>query len=406
MLMINSYKISLAAGVLAACIFLASCGGGGGSSNGGNTTASPGAAGLTSCGANNALFSVSPIALNQVRGWEPLGHMGPPGHTFPTDHQYLYIINPASTSTTPTPPPVTIPVLAPGDLRVTELRRSTYGASGLTDYTIYFQPCAEVAGWFGHVSTLTGPLASLTGNINQRCNTYQPTPGITVTQCQSDPLMVDIKAGIQIGTVGGGGSLALDWALQDKRITPLHFAAPARFLNGSNGFDTLHTVPASDYFTASLFPQIQARIGRFTGIDLRTIAPIGGTVAMDVDNTARGYWFNPSQPYPPESSHAALATDYITPDKLQVFSVGVSQTNIGSFYKTFTPQTTGPVNRAFESITPSAQIYCYDTNSSPNYILLQLLDAATLKVEGRNDAPNCNTALPYGFTGNGVTYKR
>ena len=53
-----------------------------------------GPAPLASCGTNLTPFSVSPVAMADILGWVPLGNLGPPGHLFPTDHQYLYVNNP------------------------------------------------------------------------------------------------------------------------------------------------------------------------------------------------------------------------------------------------------------------------------------------------------------------------
>ena len=38
---------------------------------------------------NNKFFSTYPVDMSQVQGITPLGNLGPPGHTFPTDHTYL-----------------------------------------------------------------------------------------------------------------------------------------------------------------------------------------------------------------------------------------------------------------------------------------------------------------------------
>src|SRR4051812_493162 len=89
-------RIIFWAGITAAAALFA-CGGGGGGSDGGGSPAGSStsdggmfSSGLTACPAGTQVFTASPVALAQVRGWEPLGHVGPPGHTFPTDHQYLY----------------------------------------------------------------------------------------------------------------------------------------------------------------------------------------------------------------------------------------------------------------------------------------------------------------------------
>ena len=73
------------------------CGGGGGSSSmtPGGSTSNDASHGTADCQAGNAVFNTSPLPLSSVIGWVPLGAMEPPGHTFPTDHQYLYYANPS-----------------------------------------------------------------------------------------------------------------------------------------------------------------------------------------------------------------------------------------------------------------------------------------------------------------------
>lgn len=363
--------------------------------------------GQSACPPGNAIFSNPPVALANVVGWEPLGHLSPPSHTFPTDHQYLYVANSSLPNTRPS-----YPLIAPANIRVVMLVSGANSVSGVTDYSIYFQPCADVAGQFGHVGTLTGPLAALVSAINQRCATYEPAPGFPVTQCQSGNLSIDIPAGTQIGTVGDGGSLALDWWLQDRRVTPLHFANATRFSIRPDSFDIAHTVGASDYFIPSMAGQIAAKVGRFDGAFRRTVLPLGGSIAVDRDGTVRGYWFKAGQPYPPESSHAALVPDYLTPDSVQVFSLGVSQANVGSRLQAFAPIASGTINRAFETVTADGNIYCYEFNSNlffgnaANIILVQLVDTTTLKIEVVPQVTRCTAAVPSTFSTNAVTYVR
>jgi hypothetical protein len=395
---------ALATFALAAAIALASCGGGSsGGTGAGDPAPSALTAGLPACPGGNELFTVPPVALDQVLGWEPLGHMGPPGHTFPTDHQYLY----TTAFGQPADPLLSIAVVAPANVRVTQLFRSTYAGSSVADYSVFFQPCADVQARFGHVVTLPAELLAAAGPIDKFCNTYEPSPGHPTTLCQSAPFRFDVAAGQPLGTMGHGGSISLDWWLQDRRAAPLHFANPSRFAgyNGSDGFDEAHIVPASAYYAPAVAAQIAAKLGRFDGKVQRTAAPTGGSIAVDVDGTARGYWFNPAQPYPPEAFHAALAPDYVTPAGLQVFSLGLSQGN-AAVYATFTPLPAGSVNRAFETVAADGLLYCWEPLERQNVIVAQLIDSATLKLEVRPGVATCAAAAPYAFSANAVTYKR
>src|SRR4051794_9892847 len=66
------------------------------SQNGGLVPNTRAPIGSVSCGSTKAIFTQSPVALADFFGWVPLGNMGPPGHTFPTDHQYIYVNDPSS----------------------------------------------------------------------------------------------------------------------------------------------------------------------------------------------------------------------------------------------------------------------------------------------------------------------
>lgn len=399
--------------VLAFAVLLGGCGGGGGGSSGGSgSSAIPGGGsttsgdfshGTASCPPGNAIFTTPPIALASVIGWEPLGAMEPPGHTFPTDHQYLYFASPNTNAS------VTVPVVAPANMRIFMIYQTT-GANN--EFSIWIQPCAQIMGRLGSISALSSDLAAAAGPINQSCQT-----GGGATQCQAT-LTYDVQAGQVIGTISAPAENALDWWLWDSRIAPLPFVDPAKFQNmGFPGFSDLNTVPASAYFISSVTPQIDAKLGSFDGTQQRTAAPIDGTIAVDVAGTARGYWFNPNQAYPPENYQVALAPDDVHPDTTEVLSLGVSQANFSQgfglgFRGSFSPVTSGTINRAFESLTPDGNVYCYqpvveNTAGQSGMVILQLVDASTLKIEIQaRTGGNCAGSQPWSFTANAVTYKR
>lgn len=405
-------KLFLPALILA--LLATACGGGGGggtSSSSNNSSVTPGGSssssdsshGTATCQGGNAVFTTTPLPLNNVIGWVPLGAMEPPGHAFPTDHQYLYYGSPS------TPGNTTLNVVAPSDLRIWMIYQDT-GAQNTFD--IWIEPCAQVIGRLGSLTGLASDVAAAAGAINQSCQGFG-----SYQQCQK-ALTYDVKAGAVIGTINSATEYALDWWLWDSRATPIHLTDPAKFTSGPQpGFTAANIVPASAYFTAAVAAQIAPKVGSFDGTQQRTTAPVDGTLAVDVDGTARGYWFNPSQPYPPDNYHAALAPDNITPSTTEVFSLGVSQANIsqggGSGVRgAFTPVLSGLVNRAFETVTSDGNIYCYtpvieNTAGQSGLIILQMPDANTLKIEVQAlTGGNCAAAQPWAFTSNAVTYKR
>jgi hypothetical protein len=343
------------------------------------------------------------LALSSVIGWVPLGNMEPPGHTFPTDHQYLYYANPTSPGNT------TLNVVAPANMRIW----MNYQDTGLSnEYSLWIQPCAQIIGRLGSMTGLSSDLSAAAGAINQSCQTSGGS-----TQCQK-ALTYDVQAGQVIGTINSATENALDWWLWDTRAAPISFVDPAQFQGGPQpGFTESTIVPASAYFTAAMTPQIDAKLGSFDGTQPRTVAPVDGSIAVDVANTARGYWFNPNQVYPPENYQAALAPDNIAPNTTEVISLGVSQANFSNGGGTgtrgsFTPVTTGLIDRAFETVTADGNIYCYNPvienqAGQSGLIILQMPTASTLKIEIQAlTGGSCAASQPWAFTANAVTYRR
>ena len=390
----------------AALAVLVACGGGDGSSSGGinGPNNSPGRvpSASVSCGTNRAIFTVLPVKLADFYGWVPLGNMNPPGHTFPTDHQYLYVNNPESSA-----PRRVVDLVAPSDMYITMAHRGTT-TPGITDYTVEFSPCTEVYGQFGHVLTIAPAILSQLGAFDQFCNTYSPVPTSTVSTCETKLTAIKVSAGQVIGTAGGTdplNSFGLDFSLWDARRAPVTFANPARWMSSSEKFDSFHVVAASDYFAEPAASQLATRLGSFDGLHQRTVAPIGGTMENDVPGTAAGIWFNASQPTYPEYPHLALVPDNVDPTLISI-SAGTSLPNWARGLVRFTPVPTGLVNRDPSAITADGNTYCFEAPGSW-VLILKMLDATTLQVEGKpQTVTNCAGAQPWTFTASSFTYKR
>lgn len=80
--------------VLMSCLLVAACGGGGGGGGGGagSGASTDNSFGITATGPG--VLSVSPLATSTLVYATPLGSLNPPGHTLPTDHTYLYFVDP------------------------------------------------------------------------------------------------------------------------------------------------------------------------------------------------------------------------------------------------------------------------------------------------------------------------
>src|SRR4029079_156416 len=100
-------------------------------------------------------------------GWVPLGNLAPPGHLFPTDHQYLYINDPGNPASVRS-----VPVVSPGNITITRAHRTHYSNSDTYDYALEFALCDEVRGEFGHVTSLAPDLLQELGAFDQECGSY------------------------------------------------------------------------------------------------------------------------------------------------------------------------------------------------------------------------------------------
>jgi hypothetical protein len=356
-------------------------------------------AGITMCAAGTAILATPPVPLVSISGWVPLGNLNPPGHTFPTDHQYLYYASATSTMS----------LVAPSAIFITRAKRTAY-STGQTDYSFEWQPCLQVKGEFGHVASLASSITSALGAFDQGCNTYSPNPGLTVTQCYSKSGAVKVAEGEQIGTVGViATSLALDFSLWDIRITPLVFANASRWSASPDGFDRYHVVPASDYFAEPAKSQIAAKLGSYNGATLRTIPPIGGTIVAD-SSGIQGHWFVAGQPTFPESPHLAIARDNVDP-RLYVFSIGTSQPGFSGGSFQFTPTTIGSVNVGPSEVASGSGIRCYEPQNGSVILLEHLLSLGPsqpqLRLEVRSGQSSCVSQQPYAFTqGKTADYSR
>jgi hypothetical protein len=384
-------------GALAVAVLIVAC-----SHDGTGPVSLPKTTGLTSCQPGTAILTTPPIALSDVVGWVPLGNLNPPGHTFPTDHQYLYHTNPDQSGAATR----IVDLVSPGNVTVTGARRTAYSVGANVDYSIAFSACAQVAGEFGHVASIAPSLLAGLGAFDQGCNTYSPNPGLTVTSCYTRSASIAVSAAEPLGTVGGTpGVFALDFSLWDSRVAPIRYANATRWIANESGFDNFHVVGASDYFAEPARSQIATKVGSFDGRARRTAMPLGGTIEIDVPGTAQGMWLNPSQPTHPETPHLAIGPNNVDPLAIDI-SMGMSQPGFNAGQYRVVPAASGAVNRHPSQITADGLIYCYQ----PSYggvVLLQLVDASTLRVEGRAETATCASAQPWAFrTGASFDYRR
>lgn len=363
---------------------------------------------LPSCGSNYTFFSVSPLALDDFHGLEPLGAVNPPGHTFPTDHIYFhtrYNIPGDYYSLK-----VEVPVLSPGDVWITSISSSENthpdGTKNL-DYSIDFTPCKEFRAYFIHVSSLSEKLESAFNEAYGECNEYE-TGGSNYKYCWKE-VKIRVTAGEQIGTAGGPEqfSAALDLGAYDRRIEPLTYANPDRLEYRE---DLFYVVCPIDYFVPEIREAIYNRFSRSDGSILRTVEPRCGEVAQDIPGTAQGIWFvKGTGALQIEDPHLALIHDNVEVSR-GIFSVGTSMSSSGlesaSYY--FDPNHNGQINRDFDEVTSDGNTYCYEVQKRfsdfTEIIILKLTSDTELSIEKLNQ-DSCGDG-PWSFTSSVSEFER
>jgi hypothetical protein len=293
-------------------------------------------------------LDTSPLADSQFQGLVPLGNLNPPGHTFPTDHLYLYL-----------PPPETLALAtlrSPGHSWLTRVQRhSSSTPPAYEDWTLELSPCREVALVLMHVSSLADGLLARVGSVDGHCSEYD-TGGRHYRNCEAST-DVELQGGEVLGGVGGEvGQRALDFGATDTRSAPLAYVSPGRLREGQE-----HVVCPLDLFVAEARAALVNRLGSYDGARQRTAEPVCGTVMQDLPGTAQGLWYRPGAPSSPEDPHLALVHDNVDPT-IPAFSVGTSVTGLSPGVYTFTPQPSGLVDRDFPTVAPGST-YCWNLNN-------------------------------------------
>jgi hypothetical protein len=234
--------------------------------------------------------------------------------------------------------------------------------------------------YFAHIVTLSADFGARVGDITSDCSAPYTSGGTTNSEC-SKRVEIGLAAGALIGTVGGPSFPGFDFGGADRRVPPLDFVNPARSYGYGQGFGQNNTICAVDYFAPAVAAALRTKLGRNGA--RRTTPPICGTIMQDVPNTAQGRWYFDTTPN--DDPHLALAHDNGDP-ALGVISVGTSVPTVAAGAFTFTPAPTGRVNLDFPLVTPSGQIYCYQSfllsPPPPRHILIQLLSATRVRIDG------------------------
>lgn len=285
----------------------------------------------------------------------PLGNMGPWGHTFPTDHAYVY--HHLSTGAF-TPVPIQAP--AAGTIN------NTYpGTNG--EVKVWVKVNSRYTYYFDHV------VLSSAFHIGSH-----------------------VDAGTVIGVSSG---VAFDFAVRDL-ATAQSFITPARY-----GFDTLYAQSPWQYFVEPLRSALYAKVQR-TGADR------DGRINYDVSGTLSGNWFDSDLTIAGSvgadmsigTRELAFARDVQFPDRQRISVGGLGMTGLYGV---------PPESPDFASITPSSGLVTLrllntgEPGGPPGItqqglLLVQMVDATHLRVEAV--AETLKTAAT--FSSAAVTYVR
>lgn len=352
------------------------------------------------------LFTVPPIALEDVVNFGTIGNINPPGHVIPSDHGGFYLRHTVLGDGT-LGSPVLTDVMAPSNITIIMVAKGEeYDATGALineDFAMEYSPCKQFKVKLGHVSTISEKLEKALTDWD-KCESYM-IGSRNYHYCSQD---VDFKvsAGDIIGTIGGpGGPLGMDFGGFDARINPLAFANPKRYFTNRHMLDSLHVVCPLDYYEEETKAKLYQTVGWTpfpgdpNGFLARTVEPICGEYMQDKPGTLQGNWFLTTDALESDFDYH-LAMVHWQPDPTQAILV-IGLQPAGGFYYQFQPEQSGLVNRDFPDIRADGNIYCY--GNSPR-VLAQLLNDKEVRVEQQEDF--CIQGGDYLFTDNAVTYQR
>jgi hypothetical protein len=191
-------------------------------------------AGKTARAVDVVSLTEPPLRLDEFTEIVPLGNLNPPGHTFPSDHVYFYLVNPRK------PHAVFAPAAGEVD-RIFE--------SGRKDDKVVIRVTPTWRYYLGHVTL---------------------DPAVRPGQ--------RVRAGEEIGTFSGR-AFALDLGVINETVTRAGFINPNRYPP-----DTIHADAPLKYFAEPLRTTLYARVRR-SGPDK------DGKIDYDVPGRLAGNWF-------------------------------------------------------------------------------------------------------------------
>lgn len=359
---------------------------------------------LSKC-SNENIFKRLPVELSKISYVAPIGVLAPVGGS-PLPKQHTgFMLNEYG-----------VPIFAPGDLTIIQIRKVSYNVSptrpGYIDYAIFFSVCDEVRGHFGHITNLNPMLQARASDY--QCSSYS-TVDETVESCTAN-VKIKVAEGTQIATSGTAShSPAVDIGMSDSRVTDGYLNAARYGKDNAPG-----TICPWDFYIESVKTQIYSKIG-LSATSLSTESPKCGTLAIDRFGTAAGRWTSKDNPGngfdPADGKFLVLVADTYRPQTRIAYSTRLD--GIASNlqfepvnYPRFPVQESGRVNRQPTQITDDGNIYCYvvDLTTSTESFLVQLINKSELKVEKvmhQAGASSCSRAVnEWNFSSRAITLIR
>lgn len=332
-------------------------------------------ASTTKC-SEGSLFKRLPVDFSKISSVSPIGVFAPVGGS-PLPKQHTgFMLNELG-----------VPLIAPGDLTITEIRKVTYSVSptrpGYVDYAIFFSVCDEVKGHFGHVTDLNLNLQPEASAF--QCSKYS-TVDETVESCTAYT-KIKVAEGTQIATSGNAAhSPAVDMGMTDLRISD-GYINPGRYGKSQ----APGTLCPWDFYTETPKSQLYSKIG-LSATNLTTETPKCGTLAIDKVGTAAGRWTPKGDPGngmdPADGRFLVFALDTYKPQSRIAFSTRIKEIVPSAQYEVvnyprFPLQESGRLNLNPNRLKQDGQIYCYvvDSSASTETFLIQLISENEMKIE-------------------------
>lgn len=359
-LAVVTYSRALCAILVALPLVTAACGDGAGNSTG--TVTDDNRYGITATGPG--VLSVSPLDTGTLKATTPLGALAPPGHVLPTDHVYMYFVDPWGGQQQNNDCSAR-PVRAAGSGVVTFVLQTEVGRS---DTKVDVQMTKTFHYYYDHVVL---------------------QPNVVVG--------THVSAGDTIAYTTGRCP-SMDLGVTDYDVSPAGFVNPARY-EGSTG----HGVSPYKYFAEPLRSWLYARVRVFEGVP----ANKDGRIDYGVRGRLVGDWFHSSiasakssVTMGPEGWPKSISFAYDWFDGKPRISVGGTITDAGVLR---IPETDPDP----ASVSVANGLVAYQTTSTlgrivNGWMLVQMISDERIRVEYFAGA----TVRPSAFTGAAQEYVR